>query len=223
MWNPTTATAGVWLGTVGAGAGTYSTQLPTFTNRYTSAKRGRYANVITTANQVLGQRNTEAMYFRGSISGAGGFFFFARFGLDAWTTGGRLFVGMHTATTVVSANPSAALNIAGFGIDAGDTAITFMHNDAAGAAVKVTITGQPALALNNGYDAYVFCKPNDSAVYYRLVDINTNAEIVNSSVTLDLPVSTTGLTAGALASNAALTPATSISLGLNRIYVETDY
>lgn len=223
MWNPTTATAGVWLGTAGAGAGTYSTQLPTFTNRYTSAKRGRWANVVTTANQVLGQRNTEAMYFRGSISGAGGFFFFARFGFDTWTAGGRLFVGMHTSTAVVSANPSAATNIVGFGIDAGDTAITFMHNDGTGTAVKETIAGQPALANNNGYDAYIFCKPNDSEVFYRLVDINTNTEIVNASVTIDLPVATTGLTAGALASNAALTPVNSIILGLNRIYVETDY
>jgi len=30
-------------------------------------------------------------------------------------------------------------------------------------------------------------------------------------------------TAGVLASNAALTPVTSVQLGINRIYVETDY
>lgn len=223
MWNPTTATAGVWLGTAGAGAGTYSTGLPSFTNLYTSTKRARWANVATTANQVLGQRNTEAMYFRGSIASAGGFFFYARFGLDTWTTGGRLFVGMHTATTVVSAQPSASLNIVGFGVDAGDSAITFMHNDATVTAVKETIAGQPALASGNGYDAYVFARPNDSTVYFRLVNLNTNTEIINSSVSTKLPVATTGLTAGALASNAALTAVTSINLGLNRIYVETDF
>ncbi len=223
MWNPTTATAGVWLGTVGAGTGTYTTALPTFTNRYTATKRGRWANVVTTTNQVLGQRNTEAMYFRGTISEGGGFFFFARFGLDVWTAGSRLFVGMHTATTVVSADPSASLNIAGFGVDAADSAITFMHNDASGTATKDAITGQPTLATNQGYDAFVYCKPNDSTVYYRLVDINTGTEIINSSATVDLPVSSTGLTAGALASNAALTTATVTQIGLNRIYVETDY
>jgi hypothetical protein len=38
MWNPTTATAGVWLGTIGSGAGTYSTALPTITSVYTSIK-----------------------------------------------------------------------------------------------------------------------------------------------------------------------------------------
>jgi hypothetical protein len=223
MWNPTTATAGVWLGTVGAGAGTYTTALPTFTNRYTATKRGRWANVVTTANQVLGQRNTEAMYFRGTITEGGGFFFFARFGLDVWTAGSRLFVGMHTATTVVSADPSASLNILGFGVDAADSAITFMHNDGSGTATKDAIAGQPTLATNQGYDAFIYCKPNDSTVYYRLVDMNTGNEIINSSTSVDLPVASTGLTAGALASNAALTAATATHLGLNRIYVETDY
>ncbi|MEO6109720.1 MAG: hypothetical protein ABIP50_01775 [Candidatus Saccharimonadales bacterium] len=223
MWTNTSATAGLWTGTVGAAAGTFANTLPTFTNVYTSVRRARYANVITTTNQILGQRGSEAMYFRGSISSTGGFFFFARFGLDVWTTGGRLFVGMHTSTTVVSADPSASLNILGFGIDAGNTAITFMHNDGSGTATKDTIAGQPTLANNNGYDAYIFCKPNDSVVYYRLVDINTQTEIINSSTNLDLPVSTTGLTPGVLASNAALTPVTSIAIGLNRIYVETDF
>jgi hypothetical protein len=64
MWNPTTATAGVWLETIGSGAGTYSTALPTITSVYTSIKRGRWANVVTTANQVLGIRNAELMYTR---------------------------------------------------------------------------------------------------------------------------------------------------------------
>lgn len=223
MWSTTTATAGLWYGTAGAGAGTYSTALPAFTNIYTAIKRGRWANIVTTTNQVLGQRGTEAMFFRGSITGGGGFFFFARFGFDTWTAGGRLFVGMHTATTVVSADPSASLNIVGFGIDAGNTAITFMHNDATGTATKDTIAGQPALASNQGYDAYIYCKPNDSVVYYRLVDLNLQTEIINSSASIDLPVATTGMTPGVLASNAALTTATAINLGVNRIYIETDY
>jgi hypothetical protein len=42
-------------------------------------------------------------------------------------------------------------------------------------------------------------------------------------VTTNLPTNTTLFTAGVLASNAALTPVTSIQIGINRIYVETDY
>jgi hypothetical protein len=41
--------------------------------------------------------------------------------------------------------------------------------------------------------------------------------------TLNLPAATTLLTAGVLASNAAVAVVTSIQLGINRIYIETDY
>lgn len=224
-WTNTSATAGLWMGTVGAGAGTFNNTLPSFTNIYTSLRRARYANVVTTTNQILGQRGTEAMYFRGSIPSTGGFFFFCRFGFDAWTTGGRLFVGLSSNTTgaMIQANPSATVNTLGFGIDAGDTAITFMHNDGTGTATKETIAGQPALATNNGYDAWIYAKPNDSTVYFRLSNINTQSEIINSSVSIDLPISTTGLAPTALASNAALTTVSAIMLGVNRIYVETDF
>jgi hypothetical protein len=224
LWTSTTATAGLWLGTAGAGAGTYTTQLPVMgANLSNAMKRGRWANVVTTTNQVLGQRNTEAMFFRGSSAGQGGFFFFCRFRVEVHTAGSRWFIGMHTATTVVSADPSASTNILGFGMDAADSVFTFMHNDGAGTATKVAITGIANTASGDGFDAYIFCRPNDSEVYYRLVDINTQTEIVSSSVNANMPVNTTGLTAGALASNAALTTATATHIGVNRIYIETDY
>jgi hypothetical protein len=66
MWNPTNATAGV-CGTVGATTGTYARGLPTTTTVYTSVTRSRYSNVVN-ANQILGARNTELMYTRGSIA-----------------------------------------------------------------------------------------------------------------------------------------------------------
>jgi hypothetical protein len=223
MWTPTTATAGVWQGTAGAGAGTYTTALPTATNFYTAMKRGQWATVVTTANQQVGQRSSENMFFRGSVAGQGGFFFFARFGTTTWTAGDRLFVGLNAGTTaVVTVNPSTLTNSIGFAIDAGETAITFMHNDGAGTATKDVIAGQPALASNQGYDAYIYAKPNDTTIYYRLVNLNTGAEIINSSTATDLPVNTTMMSAKALMSNGANTPVTSAQIGVNRIYVETD-
>ena len=219
LWTPTTVTAGVWQGTAGAGAGTYTTQLPTTTNLYTAMKRGRWANVVTTTNQVLGQRNTEAMFFRGSLTGQGGFFFFARCGFDVWTNGGRFFAGMHSATTVVSANPSALNNTVGFCIDDTDAgAISFLTR---GTAATKAATGFTA-ASNKGYDIYIFCAPNSSKYTWRIVDFVAGTE-ASGTATATLPTNTTMLTAGVLASNAALTPVTSIQLGINRIYVETDY
>lgn len=222
IWQPSSVTAGLWIGTAGAGAGTFADVNPTTTNLFTATKRARYANVVTTANQNLGQRNSAAMFFRGSVAGMGGFFFFARFGFDIYTAGGRLFAGLSVSTTPCAADPSALVNCLGFGIDAADSAITFMHNDASGTATKETIAGQPSLASNQGYDCYIYARPNDSTVYYRLDNLLTGATIIDSSVTTDLPVNTTMMTAGVNASNAALTPVNSIQIGINRIYIESD-
>jgi hypothetical protein len=75
--------------------------------------------------------------FLGSTTGAGGFFFFCRFGFTTWTMGDRLFVGMCVDTTaLLTADPSAKFNTLGFGVDAADIAISFMHNDSVGIATK---------------------------------------------------------------------------------------
>lgn len=218
LWTPTTATEGVWQGTAGAGAGTYTTALPTTTNLYTAMKRGGWANVVTTTNQVLGQRNTEAMFFIGSTTGQGGFFFFARCGFDVWTNGGRFFAGFHTATTVVSADPSALNNTVGFCVDAADNgAISFLTRSTSATKASTGFT----ITTSKGYDLYIFCAPNSNTIYWRIVDIVAGTE-ASGSTTTTTPAANTMLTAGVLASNAALTPVTSIQLGLNRIYVETD-
>lgn len=217
-WFPTTATAGLWTGTAGAGAGTYTTALPTTTNAYTSHKRGRWANVVTTANQVLGQRNTEAMFFRGNADNRGGFFFYARIGFDVWTNGGRLFGGLHSGTSVISANPSSLNNTVGFCVDSGDAGL--IHFLTRGTAATKVSTGM-TIANNGGYELFIFCEPNSSEIHWKIVDINTGAEASGTAVDT-LPTNTTMLTAGVLASNAALTAATAIQLGISKIHVESN-
>lgn len=219
IWTPTTATGGLWTGTAGAGAGTYTTALPTTTSIYTTIKRGRYANVVTTVNQVLGQRNTEALFFRGAAANQGGFFFQARLGFDVWTNGGRFFAGMHSATTVVSADPSTLNNTVGFCVDAADNgAISFLTR---GTAATKAATGFNIVS-GKGYDVFIFCAANSTQYTWRIVDLNTGAE-ANGTATLTLPTNIVMLTAGVLASNAALATVTAIQLGVSKIYVETDY
>lgn len=220
LWTPTTATAGVWLGTAGAGAGTYTTALPTTTNLYTAMKRGRWANVVTTTNQVLGQRNTEAMYMVSpSTAGQGGFFFYARCGFDVWTNGSRFFAGMHSATTVVSADPSALNNTVGFCVDAADNgAISFLTRGTAATKASTGFT----ITSNKGYDLFIVNLPGTNTFGWRIVDFVAGTE-ASGTATTNPPANNTMLTAGVLASNGALTPVTSTQLGINRIYVETDY
>lgn len=221
MWSTTGATAGLWINTAGAGAGTFASTLPTTSGgtAYTIQKRSRYANVVTTANQPLGQRNTDAIFFRGAASGQGGFFFYARCGFDIWTNGGRFFAGMATANTVITADPSLLNNTVGFCVDAADNgAISFLTRGTSATKQSTGLT----ISTGKGYDIFIFCKPNDTSISYRIVDLITGTEYSNTA-TLNLPANTTALTANVLASNAALTPVNSIQLGISKIYIETDY
>jgi hypothetical protein len=56
-----------------------------------------------------------------------------------------------------------------------------------------------------------------------LADCRNKYRAETCVATLNLPAVTTLLTAGVLASNAAVAVVTSIQLGINRIYIETDY
>jgi hypothetical protein len=66
----------------------------------------------------------------------------------------------------------------------------------------------------------MFCPPNVRRFLWRIVEINTGAE-TSGVATLNLPAATT-LPAGVFG-NAAVAVVTSIQLGINRIYIETDY
>jgi len=224
LWTQTTATNGIWQGTSGAGAGTFtSVTSPTINGTgtlYQSIRRARYANVATTANQVLGQRNADNIFFRGAATAQGGFFFYTRCGFDVWTNGGRFFAGMATAQTVISSNPSALNNTVGFCVDDTDNgAISFLTRNAA-TATKVS-TGL-TISSNKGYDIFIFNAPNSGTFGYRIIDINTGTEF-SGTTTTTTPVAGTGLTANVLASNAALTTVTAIQLGVVKIYIEVDY
>ncbi len=227
LWEGGAATGGNSTGIFqsnGTGAGTFATGTLATTNKYTLQVRNTHASVVTTANQQVGIRpcTNAAQWLRGASAGQGGFLFVCRFGFEVWTAGDRLFVGMAGANTALcTGDPSAITNTLGFGIDAGDTAITFMHNDGSGTATKTAIAGT-TLASNQGYDAYIFCKPNDSTVYYRLDDVNAGTTLADTSTTTDLPVNTTFLTTAAVMGNAANVVAGNATIGEVFIYIETD-
>jgi hypothetical protein len=222
MWTPGLSTSvGAWQGTFGTMTGTPTTVLPTVTNTYTTMRRSKFANVAT-ANQGTGL-TTEKMFFRGALPGMGGFLFVCRFGIETYVAAtSRLFVGLTAGITGGSTNANANTipNTLGFGWNTGDTAITFMHIDNTTTVTQDTISGQPALAANNGYDAYIYCKPNDSVVYYRLDNINTGQTLIDTSITLTLPLNTVTLYGVALISTTSATAAT-VAIGVNRMYIET--
>lgn len=221
MWNPA-ATSGVMIGAVQAVIAAGVSTLPTTTNRYTSLRRSVFT--AATGANLMNSLRTENTFFRGSTVGSGGFFFFCRFGFTTWTTANRLFVGLAVDTTaLLTAEPSTKFNTLGFAVDSTDSAISFMHNDGVGVATKETILGQPALSSNNAYDAYIFCKPNDTTVYYRLDDVTAGTTLIDTSVVTDLPIQTTLLNGVAAIGSGTNTVASVAAIGVNRMYIETDY
>ncbi len=225
LWGAQLATLPTNMG-IGGGAvnsGTFTNPTQANTSLYTAQFRGAWATVVTTANQQVGWRGPATNYwFRGGTAGQGGFFFVCRFGIEAWTAGDRLFVGMNSApTTCVTGQPSANVNMCGFGIDATDTAITFMHNDGSGTATKTAIAGT-TLASLQGYDAYIFMKPNDGTIYYRLDDVNAGTTLVDASTATDVPAANTTMGANAVMGNAANALVTAAQIGIVSVYVESD-
>lgn len=219
------AAAGVWQGTVGSNLGTAALVIPTVTNTYTMMRRSTFSTLVTTTGQQIGTR-TEAMFCRGNAEDIGGFFYAARFGFTAIKTGMRGFFGMAADTTaLVTADPSSRVNLCGFGFDQFDTGISFIHNDNIGISTKDFIPVITTLATSGtSYDAYIWCAPNTSTVYYRL-DLTSSGNpitIINGSTSTDLPINTTLLCAHTAMSNCSNISLNDAVLGVNRIYIETD-
>lgn len=201
---------------------------------YNQIKRTTSTMVVTTTNQLLGVSSivsTAAQFWRGNAVGQGGFFFFARFGIETLTTGNytvRLFVGLQSGTTNILASDTVpAISCVGLWHDTTDGAgvLSLLTKDGT-TATKNALTGSPStpLATGQGYDFYLFCKPADSTIFYRLDDINAGTTLVDSSVTTTIPAAGTfmGPVVG-MSNGAANITAGQVGIGVNRVYVESDH
>jgi len=235
LYMPNTGTTGgINIGTPWAVGTTIGHPQPT-AGMYNQMKRTTSTNVITTANQILGVSSivaTAASFWRGNSVGLGGFFFFARFGIETLTAGSplatRLFVGLHSGTTSILASDTIpAISAIGLWHDTTDGAgvINLLTKDGS-TGVKNALTGSPVTpyATGQAYDFYMFCKPNDSVIYYRLDDLLTGNTLVDSSISTTLP--NNGVFMGAvvgMSNGTANAVASTVAIGVNRVYVESDH
>lgn len=229
MATPATGTtAGSFTGGNLTSAGTVSHPTPTSTSRATSMARIRWANVATTANQVLGVHGGSAdmaKYWRGNAAGLGGFFLFCRFSTALWAANTvRLFVGLRSGTTAVVASDTLAGHLCGFWHDTTNDAVTLRFVTRDGTTANSTNIVVPTLGADVGFDAYIFCPPNGSTIFYRLDRIDTGATLVDSSTTTNLPGTATFMAPEAAMSNGtANTTVTTVAFAMNRLYIESDY
>lgn len=232
MYMPNTGnTAGLNLGTPWTVGTTISHPTPSSTApaMVNQMKRTRSANVVTATNQVLGVGSFASgthQFWRGNAAGLGGFFFFTRFIVELWpATTVRLFAGLSDQTTAVVASNTYAGNLCGISHITTDAAsvLNFVTRD--GTTLNSTsITLAANLQAGQAFDLYMYAKPNNGALYFRLDEINTGTTLIDSSTTTNLPTATAFMGPQVHMSNGtANITATTTAIGVNRIYVESDH
>ena len=194
---------------------------PTISNAsvYASMKRALFGTGSTSTG-TSGTVSSQALALLGS-SGIGGFFFFARVGMDPanFRTDNRLIVGMGGTNAALSTEPSALLNQVTLLMDSTDTNYQIYESD--GTTGLKHDTGR-AVTSEDVLDFYIFCPPG-GPITARLVKQNAGSStIVVDNLLLNSYLPDPDVVLYAKAQIQAQSGSTAAGLGLNRIYVETD-
>jgi hypothetical protein len=192
------------------------------TNFFTWMRRVGYVSSATN-NSSSGIRSAAQQFGRGNGAGRGGFHFVARFGISDATlvAGARLFVGLTSATSVLgNADPSTFTNIIGVGLDAADTTLQIMHNDAGGSAVKIDLGASfPESTVTDFYELSLYCPPNGIEVSYQVINLSTN-ESASGVIISNLPISTQLLAWQIWRHN--VNTGLAVGVDIASVYIETD-
>lgn len=203
-------------------SGTATTRNVATTNFFSWIRRLGYVS-NTTGNSTAGLRHASLQYGLGNSARTGGFHFVARFGISDATlvTGARLFVGMTSSTAALgNSDPSSFNNIIGVGMDAADTTLQLMHNDAAGVATKIDLgVNFPESTNTDMFELSLYCAPNGSTVFYEVINLTTNIE-VSGSITTNLPLNTQLLAWQIWRHN--VSTGLAVGIDVSSVYIETD-
>ena len=187
------------------------------TSAMTSLNRATFGTGATTTGSS-GIQSANTVAWRGNAANLGGFFFFARFGVETFASDIRCLIGLSALNAALAGEPSAQNNTIGIGKDSTDSAWQLIERNA-GTTTKTT-TGKLVVA-GDILDFTMFAAPNSSQVTCRLVNAVTGEVYVDNVVlNTSLPVATTFLHAHAQIQSQ--TGTTAKLLALNRMYIETD-
>jgi hypothetical protein len=219
--------SGTTLGSWGLNATTAATlSHPTLSSAGTLAEslyRTRFAT-STTAGNASGARDAVNTIWRGNVAGAGGFFFHARFCSGSISlAGGQKFVGLTSQTTALAGEPSALPDVLGVGKDIADTNWQFMRRTGTGTVQKVSLG--VAIANNQTFELTMYCAPNGSAIYVRVVQYTSiggaSTVLLDTNYTTDIPAAGTLVSKMFQVRNGSTAAADNFELV--RMYVESDF
>lgn len=190
------ATVGLNLGLAWTSGGTVSHPTPSSTSPaiHNQQKRTRWANVVTTQNQVLGLRTAtaEKRFWRGNAAGLGGWNFHARFAIGLWPAATvRLFVGLSDQNSGVVASDTLAGHCCGLWHDTTEAAsvLNFVTRDGS-SSTKAAITLAANLAAGQCFEFWMYCAPNGSSIGYALRELNTDTMLVDTTTSTTIPSTT---------------------------------
>lgn len=187
------------------------------TNAMTSMNRAQFGTG-TTATGASGVQSTSTVAWLGNASGLGGFFFFARFGIETLAADMRAFVGLSANNAALAADPSTWANTIGIGKDTADSVWQVITRSAT--TLTKTSTGA-TITAGQVLDLHMFAAPNTTTITVRLADAVSGTVYVNNvAFTTNIPASTTFLYMQAHAGS--VTGTTAKVLSLNRMYCEND-
>lgn len=193
-----------------------ATPTKTSSNAIASLNRATFSTGTTTTG-ASGIQSSATNAWRGNASGLGGFFFFARFALEALSGTYRVFVGLSENNATLNVQPSTMNNTLGIGLDSGDTNFQFMIRNAA-TSTKIDTT--VAVNTTTIYDFYMYASPNGSQVDFELRNATTNAVLKTSTETSNLPANTIFMYMQSQIQS--VTGTTAKLLALNRMYLESN-
>ena len=207
----------------GAATGTATARTPATTTKFTSMARVGYVSAASAGSSAGWRFGVAGVgVVRGDAAGIGGFDVKFRYGIATLPSAGRVFVGLHSASTVIgNVDPSTLTQIVGVGADAADTNLSVMHNDGSGTATKIALGAAfPAktTALDI-YDVWFGCAANAATIEYLVVN-KVTGETASGSIASDLPTNTTFLQHHIWCNNGATAVAGAIDLSF--IWTETD-
>ena len=222
MWLPgtgTTAAINFGCSFTGRNSGTGAAQAtPTkaSTNAMSSLNRATFGTG-TTATGASGIQSASTVAWRGNAAGLGGFFFFARFGIETLAADMRAFVGLSANNATMAADASTWNNTIGIAKDSADSVWQIVCR---GTAVTKTSTGCTVTA-GQILDMFLFAAPNGANITVRLVDAVAGTVYVDNVVfTTNIPAATTFLYMQA--HTQSVTGTTAKLFALNRMYCEND-
>lgn len=198
-------------------AAAQATPVRASTNAITSLSRATFSTGSTTTG-ASGIQSTDTVAWLGNVANLGGFFFHARFALEAISGTYRFFIGLSANNATMAADSSTWNNTIGFGKDVGDSTLQFIMRNNGTTSTKKNTTITPN--ATDIYDLYIFTRPNSGRIDAELRNAVTNAVLSTNFELAALPLNTTFMYMQAHIQS--VTGATTKLLALNRMYLESN-